>query len=38
MALGEFDEFLEVVVFPLGRPKEPDRYVLGLFEVSLNKA
>jgi hypothetical protein len=38
MALGEFDEFLEVVGFPRGRPKEPERYVLGLFEESLNKA
>jgi hypothetical protein len=37
MAVGEFDEFLEVVVFPLGRPKEPDRHVLGLFEERLNK-
>jgi hypothetical protein len=37
MALGEFDEFLEVVVFSFGRPTEPDRYVLGLFEERLNK-
>jgi hypothetical protein len=25
MMLGEFDEFLEVGIFALGRPKEPDR-------------